>query len=543
MPVAALQSPQSPGEGVARYGGCGARPQRRPAEAGDAGELSHATLLWRAAKLSIYSVALVPLTNEHWIIDRSRGRCCLQPRGAVLRQALLRLLAVASLVITWLNLSNDVYDSDTGADKNNKESVVNIVGSREVTQYAANLSLLLGFGGLFWAFAEAGDVRFMVLVLCAILCGYVYQAQRTLSLCTPLHFPLPLPIPLPHSLRQIPGSRVHRRWESPPPTGEPTADGRERDWGVGTEVGSKGGGGGSLEDMELALDSVGGLEDGVGGLLLQHVPPGLPAGRGGLEAVGGVGLAVAELREGERRRRAGKPGTCAAAYRNSAASSSAYASCTGRSRSEVSVAISLARSPAAGPGLDCRLRAEDGEGTGDDDCGTVRDWIADCVAVGKVLVDMICVPDWAFEAVGLELRGMGQDTAYHPSLYLTTAQREAVEALIQELPKFMLKAVPTDCSECPICLEEFKVGNMVCGLPCTHNFHVECIDQWAAAERQVPAVPLLSVPQPGPESAQRQSAPAARCCSRTAPREHQLLQLEASEVHMEMLRLLQLEAS
>nr|CAB3483357.1 unnamed protein product [Digitaria exilis] len=100
-----------------------------------------------------------------------------------------------------------------------------------------------------------------------------------------------------------------------------------------------------------------------------------------------------------------------------------------------------------------------------------------CVAVGKVLVDMIRVPDWAFEAVGLEMR-VGQDTAYHPGLYLTPAQREAVEALIQELPKFRLKAVPTDCSECPICLEEFHVGNEVRGLPCAHNFHVECIDQW-----------------------------------------------------------------
>ncbi|XP_050889903.1 E3 ubiquitin-protein ligase SIS3-like [Lathyrus oleraceus] len=42
----------------------------------------------------------------------------------------------------------------------------------------------------------------------------------------------------------------------------------------------------------------------------------------------------------------------------------------------------------------------------------------------------------------------------------------------------MLKAVPTDCSECPICLEEFRVGNEVRGLPCAHNFHVECIDEW-----------------------------------------------------------------
>ncbi|XP_010546024.1 PREDICTED: E3 ubiquitin-protein ligase SIS3 isoform X2 [Tarenaya hassleriana] len=96
-----------------------------------------------------------------------------------------------------------------------------------------------------------------------------------------------------------------------------------------------------------------------------------------------------------------------------------------------------------------------------------------------ILVDMIRVPDWAFEAAGQEMRGMGQDTTtYHPGLYLTPAQREAVEALIQELPKFRLKAVPTDCSECPICLEEFYVGNEVRGLPCAHNFHVECIDQW-----------------------------------------------------------------
>ncbi|KAF3794644.1 E3 ubiquitin-protein ligase [Nymphaea thermarum] len=96
-----------------------------------------------------------------------------------------------------------------------------------------------------------------------------------------------------------------------------------------------------------------------------------------------------------------------------------------------------------------------------------------------VLVDMIRVPEWAFEAAGQELRGMGQDAAaYHPGLYLSTTQREAVEALIQELPKFRLKAVPTDCSECPICLEEFRVGNEVRGLPCAHNFHMECIDQW-----------------------------------------------------------------
>ncbi|KAL3835190.1 hypothetical protein ACJIZ3_009926 [Penstemon smallii] len=96
-----------------------------------------------------------------------------------------------------------------------------------------------------------------------------------------------------------------------------------------------------------------------------------------------------------------------------------------------------------------------------------------------VVVDMVRVPEWAFEAAGQQMRGIGQDAAaYQPGLYLTPAQREAVEALIQELPKFRLKAVPTDCSECPICLEEFHIGNEVRGLPCAHNFHVECIDEW-----------------------------------------------------------------
>lgn len=47
-----------------------------------------------------------------------------------------------------------------------------------------------------------------------------------------------------------------------------------------------------------------------------------------------------------------------------------------------------------------------------------------------------------------------------------------MEALIQELPKFRLKAVPTDCSECPICLEEFHVGNEVKYLPSSLCYHL-----------------------------------------------------------------------
>ncbi|XP_015690401.1 2-carboxy-1,4-naphthoquinone phytyltransferase, chloroplastic isoform X2 [Oryza brachyantha] len=135
-------------------------------EGAEDGELSRGTLLWRAAKLPIYSVALVPLTVG--------SACAYHHAGSFFGKRYFVLLAAAVLVITWLNLSNDVYDSDTGADKDKKESVVHIIG-RTVTQNAANISLLFGFVGLFWAFAKAGDARFILLVICAILCGYVYQ--------------------------------------------------------------------------------------------------------------------------------------------------------------------------------------------------------------------------------------------------------------------------------------------------------------------------------------------------------------------------------
>ncbi|XP_042388752.1 2-carboxy-1,4-naphthoquinone phytyltransferase, chloroplastic-like isoform X1 [Zingiber officinale] len=134
---------------------------------GDGDGVSRATLLWRAAKLPIYSVALVPLTVG--------TAAAYHQTGLFFAKRYLILLSASVLVITWLNLSNDVYDFDTGADRNKKESVVNILGSRGVTQFAAITSLVLSFMGLFWACADAGNFHFILLVTFAILCGYVYQ--------------------------------------------------------------------------------------------------------------------------------------------------------------------------------------------------------------------------------------------------------------------------------------------------------------------------------------------------------------------------------
>ncbi|KAK7363110.1 hypothetical protein VNO77_05240 [Canavalia gladiata] len=130
-------------------------------------DISKETLIWRAIKLPIYSVALIPLTV-------GSAAAYLQT-GIFSAKCYFVLLASSVLVITWLNLSNDVYDFDTGVDKNKKESVVNLVGSRTGTFIAAYLCLALGFVGLTWTAVVARNLRSILFLVCAIICGYIYQ--------------------------------------------------------------------------------------------------------------------------------------------------------------------------------------------------------------------------------------------------------------------------------------------------------------------------------------------------------------------------------
>ncbi|XP_068469829.1 2-carboxy-1,4-naphthoquinone phytyltransferase, chloroplastic isoform X2 [Phaseolus vulgaris] len=139
---------------------------------GDSGEeteedISKETLIWRAIKLPIYSVAFVPLTVG--------SAAAYLATGIFSARCYFVLLASSVLVITWLNLSNDVHDFDTGVDKNKRESVVNLVGSRKGTFIAAYLCLALGFIGLAWIAVAEKNMRSMLFLVCAIICGYIYQ--------------------------------------------------------------------------------------------------------------------------------------------------------------------------------------------------------------------------------------------------------------------------------------------------------------------------------------------------------------------------------
>ncbi|CAI0376070.1 unnamed protein product [Linum tenue] len=130
-------------------------------------DVSRGALIWRAIKLPIYSVALVPLTVG--------GAAAYLQTGVFSAKRYFTLLISSVLIITWLNLSNDVYDFDTGADKNKKESVVNLLGSRSGAFIAAYNCLIVGFVGVTWTSVSSGSIRANLLLTWAIICGNLYQ--------------------------------------------------------------------------------------------------------------------------------------------------------------------------------------------------------------------------------------------------------------------------------------------------------------------------------------------------------------------------------
>lgn len=53
-----------------------------------------------------------------------------------------------------------------------------LLESRTGTLIAAYVLLVLGFIGLTWVSVEAGNMRAIMLLTCAVICGYIYQVQK-----------------------------------------------------------------------------------------------------------------------------------------------------------------------------------------------------------------------------------------------------------------------------------------------------------------------------------------------------------------------------
>ena len=124
--------------------------------------------LWLAAiKPPMYSVAIIPI----WV-----GTAVAYAETRLLNGVIFStFLMSAILIIAWLNLSNDVFDSETGVDKNKAHSVVNLTGNQRLVFWLSNLFLVAGILGIFAIAWWQRDFTVIAIVLLCCALGYSYQ--------------------------------------------------------------------------------------------------------------------------------------------------------------------------------------------------------------------------------------------------------------------------------------------------------------------------------------------------------------------------------
>ncbi|ELR98775.1 2-carboxy-1,4-naphthoquinone phytyltransferase [Gloeocapsa sp. PCC 73106] len=124
--------------------------------------------LWLAAiKPPMYTVAVIPIIVGTAVAFAQTQ----QFTGRIF----FIFLTAAIAIIAWLNLSNDVFDSETGIDQNKAHSVVNLTGNKVLVFWLSNAFLALGILGIIlitW-WLRNGTVLALVLLSCAL--GYTYQ--------------------------------------------------------------------------------------------------------------------------------------------------------------------------------------------------------------------------------------------------------------------------------------------------------------------------------------------------------------------------------
>jgi 2-carboxy-1,4-naphthoquinone phytyltransferase len=124
--------------------------------------------LWMAAiKPPMYSVAILPILLGSAVAYADTRRI----NGEILGI----FLVSAVLILAWENLTNDVFDSDTGIDRHKAHSLVNLTGNRSLIFLIGNLLLVLGIVGIgAIALLQQDPTILGIILLCCVL-GYLYQ--------------------------------------------------------------------------------------------------------------------------------------------------------------------------------------------------------------------------------------------------------------------------------------------------------------------------------------------------------------------------------
>jgi 1,4-dihydroxy-2-naphthoate phytyltransferase len=126
------------------------------------------TKLWMAAiKPPMYSVAIMPI----WV-----GTAVAFAETKIFNAVVFStFVAAAILILAWENISNDVFDSETGIDQNKHHSLVNLTGNKRLIFWIGNLCLGLGLLGILAIAFWQHDLTVIGIILLCCGLGYTYQ--------------------------------------------------------------------------------------------------------------------------------------------------------------------------------------------------------------------------------------------------------------------------------------------------------------------------------------------------------------------------------
>ncbi len=124
--------------------------------------------LWLAAiKPPMYSVAIIPI----WV-----GSTIAYSLTQTLNWSIFwSFIGSAIALLAWTNISNDVFDAETGVDRYKHHSLVNLTGNRTLVFWIGNTFLALGFVGIGWISWVQQDLTVLGLVFLCWILGYAYQ--------------------------------------------------------------------------------------------------------------------------------------------------------------------------------------------------------------------------------------------------------------------------------------------------------------------------------------------------------------------------------
>lgn len=128
---------------------------------------SHKKLWLAAIKPPMYSVAIMPI----WV----GTAIAFWEKNSINWSIFSTFITSAIFILAWENISNDVFDSETGIDKKKHHSLVNLTGNKSLMFVLSNLFLLLGILGISGISWWQKDLTVIGLILLCCFLGYIYQ--------------------------------------------------------------------------------------------------------------------------------------------------------------------------------------------------------------------------------------------------------------------------------------------------------------------------------------------------------------------------------